>query len=61
MDETLISILACPACKGGVTWDVHRAFLVCWPCGLKYPVLDGIPVMLSDEAHPLGEDENGCS
>ena len=48
IDKELLKILACPACKG----DVHFADgkIVCEKCGRKYPVRDGIPIMLVDEA-----------
>jgi len=52
IDRELIGILACPACKGGVREEKGR--IVCNKCGLKYPVKDGIPVMLVDEAEKEG-------
>ncbi|MCX5696113.1 MAG: Trm112 family protein [Candidatus Omnitrophica bacterium] len=48
MDKELLDILACPACKGDVEFKKSR--IVCKKCGKKYPVKDGIPVMLIDEA-----------
>lgn len=48
IDRELISILACPSCKAPVTQQSDR--LVCTSCGLRYPIRDGIPVMLVDEA-----------
>lgn len=48
IDKELLSILACPACKGDVNLADGR--IVCAKCGRKYPVKDGIPVMLVDEA-----------
>ncbi len=50
IDQTLLEILACPACKTAVTLEGDR--LVCAQCGRRYPVRDGIPVMLVDEAEP---------
>lgn len=50
IDKELLDILACPACKGDVTLKDDR--IVCLSCGKKYPVRDGIPVMLIDEAEP---------
>ena len=44
----LLSVLACPACKTAVTLDGER--LVCVRCGRRYPIRDGIPVMLVEEA-----------
>jgi uncharacterized protein YbaR (Trm112 family) len=44
----LLEILACPACKTPVTLENDR--LVCGQCGRRYPIRDGIPVMLIEEA-----------
>ncbi len=49
----LLAIIVCPACKGDltVTPAADASFeLVCGGCGLAYPVRDGIPVLLVDEA-----------
>ena len=48
IDQDLLSILACPSCKGNVELKENK--IVCQVCGLKYPIRDGIPVMLIDEA-----------
>lgn len=48
IDQDLLSILACPACKTPIRLDEDR--LVCDKCGRRYPIRDGIPVMLIDEA-----------
>ena len=48
MDKELLSLLACPACKGEVKEEDGK--IVCQKCRLKYPVKDGIPVMLISEA-----------
>ncbi|MBM3254985.1 MAG: Trm112 family protein [Candidatus Omnitrophica bacterium] len=48
IDKALLDILACPACKGDVELKDER--IVCKKCNRKYPVKDGIPVMLIDEA-----------
>ena len=48
MNPTLLELLACPACKTAVREDGDR--LVCLQCGRRYPVREGIPVMLVDEA-----------
>ena len=50
VDEKLLEILACPACKGGIEYDKENEKLICQKCGRRYPVRDGIPVMLIDEA-----------
>lgn len=50
IDKELLDILACPVCKGNITYDEENQKLVCDECGRKYPVRDGIPVMLEEEA-----------
>lgn len=52
IDERLLRILVCPACRGDVEHKERRHLIVCTACGLRYPVRDGIPVMLVDEATP---------
>ncbi|HRA75930.1 MAG TPA: Trm112 family protein [Propionicimonas sp.] len=48
----VLAILACPSCHQKLAWDYEAAELVCTAadCGLAYPVVDGIPVLLVDEA-----------
>ncbi len=46
----LAGILVCPADHGNLTEDVEASRLVCETCGNRYPVRDGIPVMLVEEA-----------
>ncbi len=53
LSKQLLEILACPQCKGEVVADDKEEKLVCNACRLAYPVRDGIPVMLIDEAEPL--------
>jgi uncharacterized protein len=50
IDEFLASILVCPVDKGELDEDVAESRLVCRACGRRYPVTEGIPVMLPDEA-----------
>jgi hypothetical protein len=57
MDNALLEILACPACKGSVHYNKAKHELVCRGCRLAYPVRDGIPVMLTEEARELAADE----
>ena len=47
IDQELLAILACPVCKTSVRLQGDR--LVCEQCGRRYPIRDGIPVMLVDE------------
>ena len=50
IDQKFLEILACPACKTAVRLEGER--LVCERCGRRYPIRDGIPVMLIEEAEP---------
>jgi len=52
-DNKLFEILVCPKCKGGLTVVEGGKALVCDACRLKFPVRDGVPVMLIDEASDL--------
>ena len=53
IDKELLEILACPACKADVKLEGDR--IVCTGCKRRYPVRDGIPIMLIEEA----EDPEG--
>ena len=59
IDDQLLEILACPKCKQPVELLERdgEEYLVCTApdCRLAYPIRDGIPVMLIDEASPWGE------
>ncbi|MFC1715306.1 Trm112 family protein [Candidatus Poribacteria bacterium] len=57
MDKKLLDILACPACKGEIQHDEQNEKLICQECGRRYPIRDGIPVMLIDEAELPEEDK----
>lgn len=48
IDKRLLEILVCPDCKEDVELKGDR--LVCVKCGKRYPIRDGIPIMLIDEA-----------
>ena len=50
LDPDLLTILACPKCKGEIRLTETGDGLVCGACRLKYPIKDDIPVMLIDEA-----------
>jgi len=50
IDKKLLEILACPSCKGDIKELDGGKGLKCVGCGLVYPVRDGIPIMLIDEA-----------
>lgn len=57
MDKKLLDILVCPVCKGPLEWHKVEKELVCKPDRLAYPVRDGIPVMLEEEARSLDASE----
>jgi uncharacterized protein len=53
MDANLLEILVCPSCKGKLEYDRDAAELRCRGERLAYPVRDGIPVLLVDEARDI--------
>jgi uncharacterized protein YbaR (Trm112 family) len=59
IDPKLLEILVCPLTKGPLIYDRERQELISKKAGLAYPIRDGIPVMLSDEARSLTESERG--
>ena len=57
MDAKLLEILVCPVTKGPLVYDKERQELVSKSARLAYPIRDGIPVMLEDEARKLTPEE----
>lgn len=57
MDRKLLDLLVCPVTKGPLVYDKERGELVSRAARLAYPIRDGIPVMLEDEARELSEEE----
>jgi uncharacterized protein YbaR (Trm112 family) len=57
MDKKLLDILVCPICKGKLVYKSKEAELICKVDRLAYPIRDGIPVMLEQEARQLPADE----
>lgn len=57
MDAKLLEILVCPLCKGPLSYHKQAAELICKGDRLAFPVRDGIPVMLVDEARALEDNE----
>jgi uncharacterized protein YbaR (Trm112 family) len=53
LSPQLLEILVCPKCKGPLEYREREAALLCHACDLSYPIRDGIPVMLIDEAKPI--------
>jgi uncharacterized protein len=56
-DPKLLEILVCPLTKGPLRYDRAAQELISEEAGLAYPIRDGIPIMLVDEARALREDE----
>jgi uncharacterized protein len=57
VDPKLLEILVCPVTKAPLTYNRERQELVSKKAGLAYPIRDGIPVMLPEEARVLDESE----
>ncbi|HVA55378.1 MAG TPA: Trm112 family protein [Gammaproteobacteria bacterium] len=57
MDAKLLEILVCPLCKGPLVYRKTEKELICKADRLAYPIRDGIPVMLEEEARELKADE----
>jgi uncharacterized protein YbaR (Trm112 family) len=53
VDAKLLDILVCPVCKGPLVYLKAEQELLCKADRLAYPIRDGIPVMLKDEARSL--------
>lgn len=57
MDKKLLDILACPLCKGPLEYRETGKELVCRADRLAFPVREGVPVMLEEEAREVSLDE----
>ena len=57
MDMQLLDILVCPVTKGPLKFDKVKQELISTSARLAYPIRDGIPVMLEDEARTISDDE----
>ncbi|MGQ0658341.1 MAG: Trm112 family protein [Chromatiales bacterium] len=57
MDKRLLEILVCPVTKGPLIYDKEKQELISKAARLAYPIRDGIPVMLEDEARALTDEE----
>lgn len=53
LPQDLLEILACPKCKSSLAYEQEERRLVCAACQVFYPVRDGIPILLIEEAQPL--------
>ncbi|MFO1153744.1 MAG: Trm112 family protein [Rhodospirillales bacterium] len=61
IDPKLLEILVCPLTKGPLRYDSEAQELISERAGLAYPINDGIPIMLADEARPLSEAERAAA
>ncbi|HID46715.1 MAG TPA: Trm112 family protein [Chromatiaceae bacterium] len=57
MDKKLLDILVCPICKGKLIYKKSAQELICKVDRLAFPIRDGIPVMLEQEARQMAPDE----
>ena len=57
MDKRLLDILVCPVTKGPLIYDQEKQELISRAARLAYPIRDGIPVMLEEEARTLSSEE----
>jgi uncharacterized protein YbaR (Trm112 family) len=57
VDKKLLDILVCPVTKGPLVYDKEKQELISRAARLAYPIRDGIPVMLEDEARRISEEE----
>lgn len=57
MDARLLDILACPVCKGPLHYERDEGLLICRADRLAFPIREGIPIMLEDEARVLASDD----
>ncbi len=56
-DPKLLEVLVCPLTRTTLRYDKERQELISRAAGLAFPILDGIPVMLPDQARPLSDEE----
>lgn len=59
MDTKLLELLVCPVTKGPLTYNREKQELISRSARLAYPVRDGLPVMLENEARILTDEELG--
>jgi uncharacterized protein len=57
MDKRLLDILVCPVTKGALVYEKQKQELISVSAALAYPIRDGIPVMLEEEARRLSAEE----
>ena len=57
LDLKLLEIVACPICKGKLTYDKSKRELICRLDRVAYPIVDDIPVLLESRARTLSQEE----
>jgi uncharacterized protein YbaR (Trm112 family) len=57
VDPKLLEILVCPVTKAPLSYDAAKQELISKSARLAYPIKNGIPIMLADEARELTDDE----
>ena len=57
VDPKLLEILVCPVTKGDLEYNKEKNELISKQAGLAYPIRDGIPIMLEDEAKKISDDK----
>jgi uncharacterized protein YbaR (Trm112 family) len=57
IDPKLLEILVCPVTKAALSYDRERQELISRKAGLAYPIRDGVPIMLPEEARQLSDAE----
>ncbi len=57
LDQKLLTILACPVCKGELIYEKTAQELICLVDSLAFPIKDDVPVMLSNEARVMSLEE----
>jgi uncharacterized protein YbaR (Trm112 family) len=55
VDPRLLEVLVCPVTRGPLDYDRERGELISRRANLAYPIRDGVPIMLAEEARPLDE------
>jgi uncharacterized protein len=61
ISQDLLDILVCPKCKGDIYLNQRQDGLICDHCKLRYEIRDDIPIMLIEEAQPIGSDDSAAA
>ncbi|MBN6065728.1 Trm112 family protein [Aggregatibacter actinomycetemcomitans] len=58
MNGKLLEIVACPSCHGRLEYDEQHQRLICRFEKIAYPIKNGIPVLLTEQAQPLNQEQD---